>query len=132
MRRHLTATTGLAVLLAGLILAMSAGPSAAMPRLYECQHPMTTGEEAFHLRHVDPHTACRVVRKLAAWLSHDHNPARLYRCRRPDPNAGGTPVLKMHRFDGWRLRLSPTDGFVVYRGHRSFAVTGTDFPLACS
>jgi hypothetical protein len=124
--------------LVAVSVAWSVGLAAAgtkptgMPKLYECQHPTTTGQEAYHLRHISPKAACKVVRKLAAYLQKDHHRSRLYRCNRPHPNGAGTPVLKQHRFDGYMLRISKKFGLVGSRGKSSFAVTGTDFPLNCS
>jgi hypothetical protein len=133
MRRSLAlkSVAGVVAVVA-LAVGLTVGPAAAMPKLHECQHPTTTGEEAYHLRHIGAQSACKAVRKLAAWLQKDHNRSHLYRCKRPHPNGAGTPVLKRHAFDGYDLRISKRYGLVMSRGKSSFAVTGTDFPLNCS
>jgi len=117
---------GLAVTAAALALA-TAGPAAATSRVYECQHPTTTGQEAFHVKNMRPHRACVVVRKLAAWLAEDQSHyAKLYHCD------GHTPVLNLHRLFGWHLRISKSDGLRMSRGTKAFSVGGTDFPLNCT
>lgn len=120
------------MLAATIVLLGTAAAATASTKMFECQHPTTTGEEAYDLQHVSGHTACKVVRKLAEWLYEDHHVDALYRCKRPNSHSTGTPVLKQHSFDGWRLHISPHGSFVMSRGERSFKVIGTDFPLNCT
>ena len=134
--RRLSLTPGAvcasALVALSLALVSGAGAASASSRSYECQHPMTTGEEAYAVHGINPHVACRAVRALAAWLQRGDNASRLYRCKRSSPDAGGVPILKLHTFDGYSLRISNTYGFVMYKGNTWFAVGGTDFPLNCT
>ncbi|HXR14430.1 MAG TPA: hypothetical protein VN740_07185 [Solirubrobacteraceae bacterium] len=123
----LAAVAALAAALAtSLALALPAS-SLALPKLYECQHPMITGQEAYHLVDVSPATACKTVRELAAFVHNGAKGYKLYRC------AGlGKPVLVISQLDGWKLQISRRYGLVMSRGGSLFAVTGTDFPLNCT
>lgn len=118
------AAAPLALLAAIALMLAVAAAAHADPKLHECQHPTTTGEEAFHLHHVDVHVACKVVRKLGAWLYKDHHVDRLYHCDRPAPDQAGTPVLNLHTFAGWKLedrevgRLRDVPDSQLVRGHR--------------
>lgn len=99
----------------------------------ECQHPLTTGQEAVNIKHVNPKTACKTVRALARFISNGTNYKRLYKCvGTHGGHTAGRPVLKIHRFEGWKLKVVHTYGFQMSRGRGSFEVTGTDFPLNCS
>jgi hypothetical protein len=118
-----------ALFVAALALPASAG---AAPKLHECQHPVVTGVEVYHLRHVKPATACPVALKLFSWENATPAHARkLYGCHRPAPGQAGYPYLKKHHFDGYKLSLS-NGAFTMTRGKRSFRVGGTDFPLNCT
>ena len=119
-----------ALALASAALLASAGGAHALPKLIECQRPVRTGEEIYGLRHVSAATACPVVRDLGHW---EYTPIShvkvLYGCT----GAGGhTPVLRLRHFEGWRLSITSGGDFRMSRGRRSFAVTGTDFPLNCT
>src|SRR4051794_29434026 len=117
---------------AALALA-TAGPAAATPVFYECQHPTTTGMEAFNVKNMRPHRACVVVRKLAAWLREDYSHYRkLYHCKRPAGGGAGIAVLNLHRLFGWHLRITKSGDFRMSRGSMAFSVGGTDFPVNCS
>jgi hypothetical protein len=129
MNRIALLTAGLA---AALILALGSGTATAFPKLHECQHPMTTGEEAYDLHNISVRTACTAVRRLATFLNTPGNASKLYGCHRKHPNEGGFPFLRMHTFDGYRLKLTKDYEFEMYTGDKSFRVTGTDFPLNCT
>jgi hypothetical protein len=108
--------------------ALAAGPAASAQRLTECQHPLVTGVEVYHLSHVGTATACRVALALFRFEAKPGNIPKLYGCTsRP-----GRPFLKLRRFDGWSLHIAVSGPFVMSRGAASFDVTGTDFPLNCS
>jgi len=107
---------------------LSAGPANALPKLTECQRPVSTGEEVYRLVGVSAATACPVVRALARWEYHPVAHIReLYTCVGPGHHR---PALVRHRFDGWRITLTPA--FRMSRGAASFEVTRTDFPVNCS
>jgi hypothetical protein len=106
--------------------------NASALKTYQCQHPLTTGQEAFRLRNVSPKTACRAVRALARFIANGSRSGRLYRCVGLTVNHPGRPVLKIHRLAGWNLRISHQYEFVMFRGRSSFSVVGTDFPLNCT
>lgn len=135
MNSHLTSLrTALAVagLAAAALLAMlaltSAPASAAKAKVYECQHPLVTGQEAVNPKGVTPKEACKVVRSLGKFLSKVPNIHKLYECKGPGNH---TPVLKMHEFEGWKLKLQ-NYAFIMYKPGAHFRVTGTDFPVNCS
>jgi hypothetical protein len=131
MRRALAGAA--AALAAALALALTlAGPAVAMPKLYECQHPTVTGQEAYQLVNIGPASACVVVRKLAVFVDGGAKGYKLYRCAGRNASNPGYPALVISRFDGWNLRVESRDGLVMSRGESSFAVTGTDFPLNCT
>ena len=109
------------------------GPqNASALKTYQCQHPLTTGQEAFHLKNVRPTTACKAVRTLARFIENGSRPGRLYRCVGLTMSHPGRPVLKIHRLAGWNLRIAHQYEFVMFRGRSPFAVSGTDFPLNCT
>ena len=116
-----------AALLAFLALA-GAPASAAKPKVYECQHPLVTGQEAVNPKGVTPQEACKVVRSLGKFLEKVPNIKKLYKCTGP---GGHTPVLLMDEFEGWKLKLQ-NYAFIMYKPGASFRVTGTDFPVNCS
>jgi hypothetical protein len=122
----------LAAATAAAALAIAAAPAAALPKLYECQHPTVTGQDAYELVNLTPASACVVVRKLAVFVDGGAKGYKLYRCAGRNASNPGHPVLVISRFDGWNLRVESRDGLVMSRGNRSFAVTGTDFPLNCT
>jgi hypothetical protein len=117
----------------GTIVAIAATglPAAASKNRMEveCQRPMTTGEEAIDLKNVSAAVACPLVRDLGHWEYKADNITKLYRCDGPGRH---TPVLKLARFEGWRLSVSKAGYFQMSHGESSFAVIGTDFPLNCS
>ena len=76
----------------------------AQPAMHQCQHPVTTSEDAFDLHGISATTACGVVRDLSHWLTRSWNAQRLYRCQMADNGWNGRPILKMHRYDGYRLK----------------------------
>jgi hypothetical protein len=122
----------LVIATASLLLALGTGTASAFPKLHECQHPMTTGQEAYNLHNISVKAACKEVRKLATYLGKTANVRKLYGCHRAHPNEGGTPFLKQHTFDGYDLHIAKSGAFVMSQGSASFSVTGTDFPLNCS
>ena len=135
MRRRvpsLAVSAASAICLLAAIGLLGGAPSAAALKTYQCQHPLTTGQEAFHLRNVSPATACKAVRALARLIANGSHPGRLYRCVGLTMSHPGRPVLKLHRFAGWDLRIAHRYEFTMFRGRSSFAVSGTDFPLNCT
>lgn len=129
MRRGLLA--GAAIPALALALAFTS-PAAALPKLYECQHPTVTGQEAYHLVDITPTSACIVVRELATFVDNGAKGYKLYRCAGRSKNNPGHPVLVIGHLDGWKLHIASRDGLVMSHGKSSFAVTGTDFPLNCT
>ena len=120
---------GLAAAALLMLLALTGVPaSAAKPKVYECQHPLVTGQEAVNPKGIAPKKACKVVRSLGKFLSQPGNIEALYKCTGP---GGHTPVLKMNEFEGWKLKLQ-NYAFIMYKPGASFRVTGTDFPVNCS
>lgn len=109
----------------------SAPAAAAKPVSHECQHPLVTGEEAVNVKGVSVGEACKVVRSLGRYLSKPANIRKLYECAGATSKMPGRPVLLMHRFEGWKLKLNDYN-FVMYKAGASFRVTGTDFPVICS
>jgi hypothetical protein len=135
MNSHLTplrtalAAAGLAAAALLMMLALAGAPaSAAKPKVYECQHPVVTGQEAVNPKGVTPKEACKVVRSLGRFLSKVPNIRKLYVCKGPGHH---TPVLKMDEFEGWKLKLQ-NYAFIMHKPGASFRVTGTDFPVNCS
>jgi hypothetical protein len=125
LRTALAAAALTAAALLTLLVLAGAPASAAKPKVYECQHPLVTGQEAVNPKGVTPQEACKVVRSLGKFLSKVPNIRKLYECK------GHTPVLKMHEFEGWKLKLQ-NYAFIMYKPGASFRVTGTDFPVNCS
>jgi hypothetical protein len=124
-----------ALLLALAVPVLSApGTAAAARGFYECQRPLRTGIEVHDLQGISAARACPVARELAGWESSSSaDQHALYGCRRPKPEAAGQPFLRLHHFRGWQISLrGPGGDFTMSRGGRSFAVTGTDFPLNCT
>jgi hypothetical protein len=121
-------------LLCALAVALLAPAGAsASSKVYECQKPVVTGVEVSGLRDVTPAVACPPALALFAWERSGAHIRALYGCRRPKPEAPGTPYLLMHSFHGWKLSLTGRYGiFTMSRGKRSFHVGGTDFPLNCT
>jgi len=121
------------VVLAGLLLWPSG--ALALTKTHECQRPVKTGVEVYHLQSITAARACPVALALFGWET--SSPARqdaLYGCNRPSPEQAGYPYLRLHRFRGWKLSLfgKPYGEFVMSRGSSSFRVIGTDFPLNCT
>jgi hypothetical protein len=127
------AATALALLAFVGLLAIAGSPAraATKPVSHECQHPLTTGEEAVNVKGVSVAEACKVVRTLGTYLSKPANIRKLYECAGASPKKPGRPVLLMHEFEGWKLKLNGYN-FVMYKPGASFRVTGTDFPVNCS
>lgn len=120
--------------LAFLCLAALAGSpahAAGKPKSYECQHPLTTGQEAVNPKGISPKEACKVVRALGRFLGKPGNIEKLYECAGATPRKPGRPVLLMDEFEGWKLSLKGY-AFVMHKPGQSFRVTGTDFPINCS
>ncbi|MGA2471045.1 MAG: hypothetical protein ABSG64_10180, partial [Solirubrobacteraceae bacterium] len=86
------------------------------------------GVEVSHLRHVSAATACPVALSLYSWENKEGNIPKLYKCTGSPPMA----LLKLHKFDGWKLSIAQSGYFEMSRGQSSFYVSGTDFPLACN
>ncbi|HEY1778474.1 MAG TPA: hypothetical protein VGG41_20120 [Solirubrobacteraceae bacterium] len=131
MRRGLAGAAAACATAVALALALAPAAS-ALPKLYECQHPTTTGQDAYHLVSITPARACVVVRKLAVFVDNGAKGYKLYRCAGRNATNPGHPVLVISRFDGWSLSVQSRDGLVMSRASSSFAVTGTDFPLNCT
>jgi hypothetical protein len=126
------ATATLAALALLCIAALAGAPASdAAPKSYECQHPLTTGQEAVNVRGISPREACRVVRSLGRFLAKPGNIEALYECAGATPRKPGRPVLLMDEFEGWGLSLHRYN-FVMHKPGASFRVTGTDFPIDCS
>jgi len=123
-------------MLAAILAVALPAPARALsaPRLHECQHPVRTGVEVYDLHNITPRAACPPALALFAWETTGAAHARaLYGCTRPRPEAAGRPFLRLSSFRGWALSLSgPNRDFTMRRGGRSFALTGTDFPLNCT
>jgi hypothetical protein len=114
------------------LLALSGSPaSAAKPKIYECQHPVVTGQEAVNPKGVSPKEACKVVLALGKFLEKPANIRKLYECKGATARHPGRPVLLLHEFEGWKLKLQ-NYAFIMYQPGASFRVTGTDFPVNCS
>jgi len=115
------------------LLTPAAGASAE-PKYHECQKPVVTGVEIWGLRNITPARACPPALALYSWENSNAKHARvLYGCRRPSPQAGGRPYLRLHSFHGWKLSLVGREQeFTMSRQRSSFHVGGTDFPLDCS
>lgn len=136
MNSHLTPlrTAAAAAMLAAaallMLLAFTGAPASAAGKnkIYECQHPLVTGQEAVNPKGVTPKEACKVVLALGKFLEKPANIRLLYVCKGPGNH---TPVLKMHEFEGWKLKLQ-NYAFIMYKPGASFRVTGTDFPVNCS
>ena len=128
LRTALAAAALAAAALLALLALTGAPASAAKPKVYECQHPLVTGQEAVNPRGVTPQEACKVVRSLGKFLEKVPNIKKLYKCTGP---GGHTPVLLMDEFEGWKLKLQ-NYAFIMYKPGAHFRVTGTDFPVNCS
>jgi len=114
------------------LLALSGSSAhAAKPKIYECQHPVTTGQEAVNPKGISPKAACKVVLSLGKFLSTPSGIEELYECKGATSRHPGRPVLLMHEFEGWKLKLQ-NYAFIMYKPGASFRVTGTDFPVNCS
>jgi hypothetical protein len=127
------ALAGLAIVCLALVSSGStalAAPAKGLRR--QCQHPLTTGQEAVNIKGVSPKAACKVVRALGAFLAKGRNVEKLYECAGGTPRRPGRPVLLMHEFKGWKLKLVHGYGFVMHKPGASFRVQGTDFPINCS
>jgi hypothetical protein len=118
---------------AAMLIPAVAAHAAPLRLAVECQHPLVTGEEAYHLKNVTAAVACPVVLALGHW---ENDPAHaalhykeLYSCGGPGKH---TPILKLRSFEGWRLSLTAAGDFQMSRGTSSFDVGGTDFPLNCT
>jgi hypothetical protein len=127
------AAAALAALSLLCVAALAGSPAvAAPPKSYECQHPLVTGEEAVNVNGISPQEACKVVRALGKFLSNTANIEKLYECAGATPNKPGRPVLLMHEFEGWKLKLYKRYNFIMHKPGASFRVTGQDFPVNCS
>lgn len=131
--RGALAAAALAALAALCVAALAGSPASAagMPKSYECQHPVSTGQEAVNPQGISPKAACRVVRSLGRFLAKPGNIEKLYECAGATPRKPGRPVLLMDEFEGWKLSLKGY-AFVMHKPGQSFRVTGTDFPIDCS
>ena len=127
--RTALAVAGLAATALFILLALTGAPaSAAKPKVYECQHPLVTGQEAVNPKGVTPKEACKVVLSLGKFLEKVPNIKKLYKCTGP---GGHTPVLLMDEFEGWKLKIQ-NYAFIMHKPGAHFRVTGTDFPVNCS
>jgi hypothetical protein len=120
----------LALAAAALAWAGMSSAAVASSKSYECQHPTTTGQVAYNLKHVTAGTACKLVRALAVWDK------PWYTCRGHSSTAAGTPVVTVDKFRGWTLSIpfEHDTGYTltVHRDASSFQVGGTDWPVYCS
>ena len=116
------------------LLALSGSPAAAAkPKMYQCQHPLVTGEFAINPKGISPKQACVVVRSLGRYLSKVKNIEALYECKGATSRRPGRPVLLQTEFEGWRLRLFKDTGELIFsKPGQSFRVAGQDFPVNCS
>lgn len=116
------------------LLALSTAPAgAAKPKMYQCQHPLVTGEFAINPKGISPKKACVVVRALGKYLSTDKNIEALYECKGATPQRPGRPVLLQHEFEGWNIKLFKDTGELIFsKPGQSFRVAGQDFPVNCS
>jgi hypothetical protein len=131
--KSLGAAAALAAAALLVLLALSGSPAAAAkPKIYECQHPLITGQEAVNPKGISPKAACKVVRELGAFLSTDKHIEELYECKGATPKRPGKPVLLMDEFNGWKLKLVNGYNFFMTKPGQSFRVTGQDFPVNCS
>jgi hypothetical protein len=127
------AAAALAVVALFAMLALTGAPaSAAKPKVYECQHPLVTGQEAVNPKGIAPKEACKVVLSLGRFLSKSGNIEALYECQGATPKMPGRPKLLMTEFEGWKLKLVKGYNFFMTKPGQSFRVTGTDFPVNCS
>jgi hypothetical protein len=120
------------VALLAMLLISGAPASAAKPKVYECQHPLVTGQEAVNPKGIAPKEACKVVLSLGKFLSKPGNIEALYECQGATPKMPGRPKLLMTEFEGWKLKLVKGYNFFMTKPGQSFRVTGTDFPVNCS
>jgi hypothetical protein len=121
----------------GLLAGLALWPAGAQgsTQTHECQHPVMTGVEVYHLQGIRTAAACPVALALFSWeTSSAARQNALYGCNRPSRDAAGYPYLKLHMFRGWKLSLigKPYGEFTMSRGRASFRVVGTDFPLNCT
>jgi len=116
-------------------LALGPAPARAAPAYHQCQRPVTTGVEVFDLHRIVAARACPVALALYSWENASGSHVRaLYSCRQSSGPLAVVPVLLLRSFRGWRLSLRghPYGVFTMTRGASSFAVGGTDFPIACN
>lgn len=131
--KTLLAAAGLAAAAVLCLLVLSASPAgAAKQKVYECQHPLVTGQEAVNPKGISPKAACVVVRALGKYLSKPKNIEALYECRGATPQKPGRPVLLQTEFEGWHLKLVDGYNFYMTKPGKSFKVQGQDFPVNCS
>jgi hypothetical protein len=127
------AAAALAVVALLAMLALTGSPaSAAKPKVYQCQHPVVTGQEAVNPKGISPKEACKVVLSLGRFLSEPGNIEALYECKGATARTPGRPKLLMTEFEGWKLKLVNGYSFFMTKPGQSFRVTGTDFPINCS
>jgi hypothetical protein len=131
LRTALAAAALAAAALLAMVALAGSPASAAKPKVYECQHPLVTGQEAVNPKGISPQEACKVVRSLGKFLAKVPNLRKLYQCRGETRQHPGYPVLLMHEFEGWKLKLV-NYAFIMYKPGQSFRVTGTDFPVNCA
>jgi hypothetical protein len=126
-----------AIALLGLVALLAFGARAdAAPKVVtkECQHPLTTGQEAVNIKGVSPAAACKVVRALGVYIygGGPNSYKKIYECVGANARHPGTPKLTATEFEGWKLRLINGYGLQLHKPGASFRVTGTDFPINCS
>jgi hypothetical protein len=131
--KSLLAAAALAAVALLALLALAGSPAAAAkPKVYECQHPLITGQEAVNPKGISPKAACKIVRELGAFLSTDKHIEELYECVGETKLHPGRPKLLMTEFNGWKLKLVNGYNFFMTKPGQSFRVTGQDFPVNCS
>jgi hypothetical protein len=132
LKPALTAAALAVVALLAMLALTGAPASAAKPKVYECQHPLVTGQEAVNPKGIAPKEACKVVLSLGKFLGKPGNIEALYECQGATPKMPGRPKLLMSEFEGWKLKLVKGYNFFMTKPGQSFRVTGTDFPVNCS
>ena len=104
-RKTLSVVALAAVALLAIIL--PGGRRRGQAQVYECQHPLVTGQEAVNPKGITPKEACKVVLSLGKYLSKTgEHPKSSTNARTRPRRRPGRPVLLMDEFEGWKLKLN--------------------------